>query len=65
MKFWYALLVFVPVAVVAELLGAEPLLIFVFSALAILPLSTLLGDATDRAVTLLTIPLSVSTVLFV
>ena len=48
MKFWYALLVFVPVAVVAELLGAEPLLIFVFSALAILPLSTLLGDATEH-----------------
>jgi Ca2+:H+ antiporter len=47
-KLWYGLLIFVPVAVVAELLGAAPLLIFIFSALAILPLSTLLGDATEH-----------------
>jgi Ca2+:H+ antiporter len=47
-KLWYGLLIFVPVAVVAELLGAAPLLLFVFSALAILPLSTLLGDATEH-----------------
>jgi len=47
-KLWYGLLIFVPVAVTAELLGAAPLLIFVFSALAILPLSTLLGDATEH-----------------
>ncbi len=48
MKLWYGLLIFIPVAVAAELLGAAPLLIFVFSALAILPLSTLLGDATEH-----------------
>ncbi|HET7551532.1 MAG TPA: calcium/proton exchanger [Gemmatimonadaceae bacterium] len=48
MKLWYGLLIFVPVAVAAELLGAAPLLIFIFSALAILPLSTLLGDATEH-----------------
>lgn len=48
MKFWYALLVFVPVAVAADLLGAAPLLVFILSALAILPLSTLLGDATEH-----------------
>ncbi len=48
MKLWYGLLVFVPVAVAAELMGAAPLLIFIFSALAILPLSTLLGDATEH-----------------
>jgi Ca2+:H+ antiporter len=47
-KIWYGLLLFVPVAVAAELMGAAPLLIFVFSALAILPLSTLLGDATEH-----------------
>ncbi|HEU6452737.1 MAG TPA: calcium/proton exchanger [Gemmatimonadaceae bacterium] len=48
MKIWYGLLIFVPVAVAAELMGAAPLLIFVLSALAILPLSTLLGDATEH-----------------
>jgi Ca2+:H+ antiporter len=47
-KIWYGLLIFVPVAVAAELMGAAPLLIFVLSALAILPLSTLLGDATEH-----------------
>lgn len=48
MKLWYGLLVFVPVAVAADLMGAAPLLVFVLSALAILPLSTLLGDATEH-----------------
>ncbi len=48
MKIWYGLLIFVPVAVAAELMGAAPLLIFILSALAILPLSTLLGDATEH-----------------
>ena len=48
MKIWYWLLAFVPAAIVAELLGAAPLLIFILSALAILPLSTLLGDATEH-----------------
>lgn len=48
LKFWYALLVFIPVAIVAEYVHAAPLLIFTFSALAILPLSTLLGDATEH-----------------
>jgi Ca2+:H+ antiporter len=47
-KIWYGLLIFVPIAVAAELMGAAPLLIFTFSALAILPLSTLLGDATEH-----------------
>ena len=47
-KFWYALLVFIPVAIAAELMHAAPLMIFAFSALAILPLSTLLGDATEH-----------------
>ncbi len=48
MKLWYGLLIFVPAAVAAELLGGAPLLIFVLSALAILPLSTMLGDATEH-----------------
>jgi Ca2+:H+ antiporter len=47
-KLWFGLLIFVPVAVAAELLGAAPLLIFILSALAILPLSTMLGDATEH-----------------
>ena len=48
MKVWFGLLIFVPIAVAAELMGAAPLLVFIFSALAILPLSTLLGDATEH-----------------
>ncbi len=51
MKLWYALLIFVPAALVAELAGGAPLLIFVLSALAILPLSTMLGDATEHLAT--------------
>jgi Ca2+:H+ antiporter len=41
------LLVLVPVAVVLELIHAEPLSIFVTSALAILPLAGLIGHATE------------------
>lgn len=51
MKLWYGLLIFVPIAIAAELLDAAPLLIFVVSALAILPLSTILGDATEHLAT--------------
>jgi Ca2+:H+ antiporter len=41
-------LVFVPVAIVAELLHANPVLIFALSALAIVPLSGYLGHATEE-----------------
>ncbi len=46
-KLMYALLIFAPVAVAAELLHWSPLLIFATSALAIVPLAGLLGDATE------------------
>jgi len=42
------LLLFVPLAVVAELLGWNPLLIFVFSCIALIPLAGLLGEATEE-----------------
>jgi Ca2+:H+ antiporter len=42
------LLIFVPLAVVAELLGWSPLLIFVFSCVALIPLAGLLGEATEE-----------------
>ena len=47
MKFLYALLVFVPIAIVARLLGAPPIVVFTLSALAIVPLSGILGAATE------------------
>jgi Ca2+:H+ antiporter len=42
------LLLFVPLAVVAELLGWNPLLIFAFSCIALIPLAGLLGEATEE-----------------
>src|SRR5213596_1987853 len=47
MKFLYGLLVFVPIAIVARLMGAPPIAIFILSALAIVPLSAVLGAATE------------------
>src|SRR5215210_7715240 len=48
MKYLYALLVFVPAAVAAELMHASPIIVFVLSALAIVPLSGILGNATEE-----------------
>lgn len=48
MKYLRYLLLFVPLAVVAELLGWSPLLIFVFSCIALVPLAGLLGEATEE-----------------
>ena len=48
MKFLRYLLVFVPLAVVAELAHWSPLLIFIFSCIALIPLAGLLGDATEE-----------------
>ncbi len=45
---FYFLLVFVPVSVALKLGGASELLIFATSALAILPLAKLMGDATEE-----------------
>ena len=47
MKFLYALLVFAPIAIAARLMGAPPIAIFILSALAIIPLSGVLGAATE------------------
>ena len=47
MKILYGLLVFVVVAVLAELLGWNPILVFVFSGLAMIPLAGLMGEATE------------------
>lgn len=48
MKFLYILLVFVPLAVGAELMHASPIVVFLLSAAAIVPLSGLLGNATEQ-----------------
>jgi Ca2+:H+ antiporter len=47
MKFLYALLIFVPIALGARILGAPPIVVFLVSALAIIPLSGILGAATE------------------
>jgi Ca2+:H+ antiporter len=47
MKILYALLVFVPIAIIARLVGASPVAVFILSAFAIIPLSGVLGAATE------------------
>ena len=47
MRFLYALLVFAPVAIAARFFGAPPIAVFILSALAIIPLSGVLGAATE------------------
>ena len=47
MKILYALLAFVPVAIVARLAGAPAIVVFAVSAVAIIPLSGILGAATE------------------
>ena len=41
------LLIFVPVAIVLDWIGVNPILLFAISALAIVPLAGLMGDATE------------------
>ena len=48
MKFLTFLLLFVPAAVVADMLDASPVIVFAFAALAIVPLSGFLGRATEE-----------------
>jgi len=45
--FWNAMLVFVPLSIVGNQLGIEPVFVFIFSALACVPLSYRLGQATE------------------
>jgi Ca2+:H+ antiporter len=47
MKILYALLIFVPIAILSRVFGAPPIAIFILSALAIIPLSGVLGAATE------------------
>jgi Ca2+:H+ antiporter len=47
-KYLRYLLIFVPLAVVAEMIGWSPLLIFSFSCIALIPLAGLLGEATEE-----------------
>lgn len=47
MKYLRILLVFGIVAIVADLLGWDPLLVFIFSGLAMIPLAGLMGEATE------------------
>ena len=48
MKYLYWLLLLAPIAVVAELMHGSPLIVFSLSALAIIPLSGVLGHATEE-----------------
>ena len=47
MKYVRLLLIFIPIAIIAELLHWSPMLIFFMSALAIIPLAGILGNATE------------------
>jgi Ca2+:H+ antiporter len=47
MKILYALLVFVPIAIIARIAGAPPIAVFLVSAIAIIPLSGIMGAATE------------------
>lgn len=44
----YYLLVFAPIAVIARLAGADPVIVFILSALGLVPLAKLIGDATEE-----------------
>src|SRR6202140_3788840 len=47
LRILYALLIFVPIAIVARLLNAPPIVVFVLAAVAIVPLSGVMGAATE------------------
>ncbi len=48
MNILYVLLIFVPIAIIAELLGWPPIAVFVTSALGMIPLASLIGEATEE-----------------
>ncbi len=50
MRYLYVLLIFVPVAILGELLHWNPLVVFATSALAVIPLAGLLGQGTEELV---------------
>lgn len=47
MKILYALLIFAPIAILTRLLGAPAIVVFLASAVAIIPLSAIMGAATE------------------
>jgi Ca2+:H+ antiporter len=47
-KFFLSLLVFIPITFIAEYLGAPSLYLFIFSALAIVPLAKYIGESTEE-----------------
>ena len=44
----YFLLIFVPIAVILELVQAEHMVLFVVAALGLIPLAKLIGDSTEQ-----------------
>jgi len=44
----YLLIIFAPIALALELSHAEPLLVFIFAAIALTPLAKLIGDSTEN-----------------
>jgi Ca2+:H+ antiporter len=44
----YTLLIFAPLAVIARLLNLDPVIVFVLSALGLIPLAKVIGDATEE-----------------
>lgn len=48
MKYLYALLIFAPVAIIADRMHVAPIVVFLLACLAILPLSGVLGHATEE-----------------
>ena len=47
MKFSRSLLLLIPIALALDYFGFSPILVFAISALAIIPLASLMGDATE------------------
>jgi len=48
-RFFYALLIFVPAAVIANFFHSTPQVVFILSAIGIIPLAKLIGEATEEA----------------
>ena len=48
MRYLYYLLVFIPIAVIADIMHLSPVLVFVLASLAIVPLAGVLGKATEE-----------------
>jgi Ca2+:H+ antiporter len=47
-KALYFLLIFAPIALIGQLVGMSPVLVFLFSALGVIPLAGLIGEATEE-----------------